>query len=205
LASVEPEHAQPKRRGLRIAGAAAGAFVALGIVGSFLPDDNETMLVNAREAAPTSAAPTTSAPAVAKAPSAATSAKGTVAALAGGAGKPAARTETTSAKATTTRTTTKPVTTTKAARATKPAVKTATTKPADTTTRATKTTATAPAARDFANCSELNGEYPHGVGRPGAVDQTSGTPVTSFLVDSALYAANSESDRDGDGIACEKR
>jgi hypothetical protein len=47
--------------------------------------------------------------------------------------------------------------------------------------------------------------YPHGVGRPGAVDQTSGTPVTTFERSDALYSANSESDRDGDLIACEKK
>nr|WP_276615077.1 excalibur calcium-binding domain-containing protein [Gordonia sp. ABSL49_1] len=31
-----------------------------------------------------------------------------------------------------------------------------------------------------------------------------GTPVTDFTVDNDLYNANSDSDRDGDGIACEK-
>ncbi len=57
----------------------------------------------------------------------------------------------------------------------------------------------------FANCTELNKVYPNGVGKPGAVDQTSGTPVTTFTRDAALYQANSGSDRDGDGIACEKK
>ncbi len=47
--------------------------------------------------------------------------------------------------------------------------------------------------------------YPHGVGMPGAVDSTSGTPVTTFERSAALYQANSGSDRDGDSIACEKR
>ena len=47
--------------------------------------------------------------------------------------------------------------------------------------------------------------YPHGVGQPGAVDHASGTPVTTFIRSSALYAANIGSDRDLDGIACEKR
>ncbi|MBD0861966.1 excalibur calcium-binding domain-containing protein [Gordonia sp. zg691] len=65
--------------------------------------------------------------------------------------------------------------------------------------------APAAAATDYANCSALNADYPHGVGEPGAVDSTSGTPVTGFTVDQALYDANDESDRDGDGIACEKR
>ncbi|PKZ65561.1 calcium-binding protein [Gordonia terrae] len=65
--------------------------------------------------------------------------------------------------------------------------------------------APASAATDYANCSELNADYPHGVGKAGAVDSTSGTPVTTFTVDDDLYNANSESDRDKDGIACEKR
>jgi hypothetical protein len=65
--------------------------------------------------------------------------------------------------------------------------------------------APAPGARTFANCTELHSQYPHGVGRPGAVDHTSGTPVTTFYVSQSLYDANSGSDRDGDGIACEKR
>jgi hypothetical protein len=37
-----------------------------------------------------------------------------------------------------------------------------------------------------------------------AVDRTSGTRVTTFRRDLALYNANSGSDRDKDGIACEK-
>lgn len=64
--------------------------------------------------------------------------------------------------------------------------------------------APAQAATDYPNCTALREDYPHGVGRPGAVDSTSGTPVTNFTVDADLYNANSESDRDGDGIACEQ-
>ncbi len=63
----------------------------------------------------------------------------------------------------------------------------------------------APAApKRFANCTALQKVHPHGVGRPGAVDKTSGTRVTTFKRDRALYNANSGSDRDKDGIACEK-
>ncbi len=51
----------------------------------------------------------------------------------------------------------------------------------------------------------MNKDYPHGVGRKGARDKTSGTAVTNFKVSNSLYAANSGSDRDKDGIACEKR
>jgi hypothetical protein len=56
----------------------------------------------------------------------------------------------------------------------------------------------------YSNCSQLNRAYPHGVGKPGAHDHTSGTPVTTFKRSTALYRANASKDRDGDGIACEK-
>lgn len=59
-------------------------------------------------------------------------------------------------------------------------------------------------ARTFKNCTELNKVYPHGVGRPGARDRTSGTPVTNFKRSTPLYNANQKSDRDKDGVACEK-
>jgi uncharacterized membrane protein len=61
------------------------------------------------------------------------------------------------------------------------------------------------AAKTYKNCTALNKAYPHGVGRKGARDRTSGKPVTNFKVSNSLYAANRHSDRDGDGIACEKR
>ena len=65
--------------------------------------------------------------------------------------------------------------------------------------------APAPGAKTYANCAALNVDYPHGVARAGAVDHvTSGTPVTNFTVNDAVYNANAGSDRDGDGIACEK-
>jgi hypothetical protein len=69
--------------------------------------------------------------------------------------------------------------------------------------RVIATRAAAPPATEFANCTAMHERYPHGVGRPGAVDHTSGTPVTSFYVSASLYDANTKSDRDKDGIACE--
>ena len=57
----------------------------------------------------------------------------------------------------------------------------------------------------FANCTQLNARYHHGVGLPGARDHTTGRPVTTFSVNKALYTANKGLDRDRDGIACEKR
>ena len=56
----------------------------------------------------------------------------------------------------------------------------------------------------YANCKSLNAKYPHGVGRVGARDKTSGTPVTTFKRSNALYEANKARDRDKDKIACEK-
>jgi Excalibur calcium-binding domain len=91
--------------------------------------------------------------------------------------------------------------TTSAARKTTARTSTTASKPKRTTA---KPKPTATSAKDYANCTALNADYPHGVGRPGARDKTSGTPVTSFTASRALYAANSESDRDNDGIACEK-
>jgi hypothetical protein len=58
-------------------------------------------------------------------------------------------------------------------------------------------------AKTFSNCTAMHKVYKHGVGRPHAHDKTSGTPVTNFKRDLALYNANKGSDRDGDGIACE--
>jgi Excalibur calcium-binding domain len=58
------------------------------------------------------------------------------------------------------------------------------------------------------NCTQVNKRYPHGVGRVGARDKTSGTPVTSFKRSNFLYKTamshNRGLDRDKDGIACEK-
>jgi hypothetical protein len=62
------------------------------------------------------------------------------------------------------------------------------------------------AAKVYKNCKALNAKYPHGVGRKGARDHvSSGTPVTTFKVNNALYTANKRLDRDKDGVACEKR
>jgi Excalibur calcium-binding domain len=57
--------------------------------------------------------------------------------------------------------------------------------------------------KTFANCDAMHRVYAHGVGKPGAHDKTSGTPVTDFKRSLPLYNANKKSDGDGDGIACE--
>jgi hypothetical protein len=63
-------------------------------------------------------------------------------------------------------------------------------------------TATA-AAKKFKNCTELNKVYPGGVAKPGAVNK-GGATKKEPKYNKALYTANKSSDRDKDGIACEK-
>lgn len=60
----------------------------------------------------------------------------------------------------------------------------------------------------YPNCKALNEVYPHGVGKPGAIDKVANErddPVSSFTVNLEVYDANKDRlDRDNDGIACEK-
>ena len=59
------------------------------------------------------------------------------------------------------------------------------------------------AAKVFKNCTELNKVYPGGVALPGAMNSGGATKLTPTY-DKKLYEANKKSDRDKDGIACEK-
>jgi hypothetical protein len=59
------------------------------------------------------------------------------------------------------------------------------------------------AAKKFKNCTELNKVYPGGVAKPGAINK-GGATKKQPIIDAALYKANIKSDRDKDGIACEK-
>ena len=59
------------------------------------------------------------------------------------------------------------------------------------------------AAKVFKNCTELNKVYPGGVALPGAVNVGGATKLTPKF-DKKIYEANKKSDRDKDGIACEK-
>ena len=59
------------------------------------------------------------------------------------------------------------------------------------------------AVKVFKNCTELNKVYPGGVALPGAVN-SGGVTKREPKYDKALYNANKKSDRDKDGIACEK-
>ncbi len=67
----------------------------------------------------------------------------------------------------------------------------------------TFTTHSNAAAKKFKNCTALNKVYPGGVALPGAVNKGGAIKKKPFI-DAALYKANIKSDRDKDGIACEK-
>ena len=58
-------------------------------------------------------------------------------------------------------------------------------------------------AKSFKNCTELNKVHPGGVALPGAVNKGGETKLTPKF-SKKLYEANKKSDRDKDGIACEK-
>ena len=58
-------------------------------------------------------------------------------------------------------------------------------------------------AKTFKNCTALNKVYPGGVALPGAVNAGGATKLTPKF-SKKLYEANKKSDRDKDGIACEK-
>jgi hypothetical protein len=59
------------------------------------------------------------------------------------------------------------------------------------------------AVKKFKNCTELNKVYPGGVALPGAIN-SGGATKKEPKYDKALYTAHKSSDRDKDGIACEK-
>ena len=58
-------------------------------------------------------------------------------------------------------------------------------------------------AKVFKNCTELNKVYPGGVALPGAIN-SGGITKKEPKYNKALYNANKKSDRDNDGIACER-
>lgn len=68
---------------------------------------------------------------------------------------------------------------------------------------ATAVSTTQTSARAFKNCTALNKVYPGGVALPGAVNAGGKTKITPTY-NKKLYQANKKSDRDKDGIACEK-
>jgi hypothetical protein len=69
-------------------------------------------------------------------------------------------------------------------------------------------------AKHYKTCKAMGKDYPHGVGRKGARDHTSGKRVRNFVRNNKLYSYNDgkganppreyDLDRDNDGIACER-
>jgi galactokinase len=59
-------------------------------------------------------------------------------------------------------------------------------------------------AKVYANCTAMHVDYKGGVALPGAVDhRASGHAQYAPFYSQSLYDANTGSDRDKDGIACE--
>ncbi|WP_020614958.1 excalibur calcium-binding domain-containing protein [Paenibacillus daejeonensis] len=58
--------------------------------------------------------------------------------------------------------------------------------------------------KTYKNCTELNKDYPGGVARSADTKNVGGKTKYKPFVSKALYDANKKSDRDKDGIACEK-
>ena len=86
-----------------------------------------------------------------------------------------------------------------------PITSTQPTAPPQPVTSAPLQTTPGPVLQRFRNCAEVNAVYPHGVGRSGAVDSTSGTASHHVPGRRCLYLAQPGTlDRDNDGIACEK-
>ncbi|MEK3884506.1 excalibur calcium-binding domain-containing protein [Paenibacillus sp. PL2-23] len=59
-------------------------------------------------------------------------------------------------------------------------------------------------AKTYKNCTELNKDYPGGVAKSSSIKNKGGKTKYKPHVSSELYEANKKSDRDKDGIACEK-
>ncbi|AIQ11944.1 excalibur calcium-binding domain-containing protein [Paenibacillus durus] len=59
-------------------------------------------------------------------------------------------------------------------------------------------------AKRYQNCKALNADYPGGVAKAAGIKNKGGKTKYKPLVSKALYEANKKSDRDKDGIACER-
>lgn len=60
------------------------------------------------------------------------------------------------------------------------------------------------AGKAFSNCTELNKVYKGGVAKAANVKNKGGKTKYTPFVSKEIYDANVKSDRDKDGIACEK-
>ncbi|MEK5254054.1 MULTISPECIES: excalibur calcium-binding domain-containing protein [Paenibacillus] len=59
-------------------------------------------------------------------------------------------------------------------------------------------------AKTYKNCTELNKDYKGGVALSSSTKNKGGKTKYKPYVSKELYNANKKSDRDNDGIACEK-
>lgn len=59
-------------------------------------------------------------------------------------------------------------------------------------------------AKTHKNCKALNQDYPGGVAKAAGIKNKGGKTKYKPYVSKELYEANKNSDRDKDGIACEK-
>ncbi len=58
--------------------------------------------------------------------------------------------------------------------------------------------------KTYKNCTQLNKDYPGGVAKSADTKNMGGKTKKKPHVSKELYEANKKSDRDKDGIACEK-
>lgn len=65
-------------------------------------------------------------------------------------------------------------------------------------------TTTDAAAKTFKNCTELNKTYKGGVAKAANIKNKGGNTKYTPFVSKDIYNANIKSDRDKDGIACER-
>lgn len=65
-------------------------------------------------------------------------------------------------------------------------------------------TTTDAAAKTFKNCSDLNKTYNGGVSKAANIKNKGGKTKYTPFVSKEIYNANIKSDRDKDGIACER-
>lgn len=65
-------------------------------------------------------------------------------------------------------------------------------------------TETDAAAKKFNNCTELNKTYKGGVAKAASIKNKGGKTKFTPFVSKEIYDANIKSDRDKDGIACER-
>jgi len=59
-------------------------------------------------------------------------------------------------------------------------------------------------AKTYKNCTAIHADYPGGIAKAAGIKNKGGKTRYKPHVSKALYEANKKSDRDKDGIACER-